>query len=303
MTKILIIGPKFFGYVDRIEKTLSKNYNVDKIYTFYPNSFRHRICKNKSLLNYYKKIEISRNYSSIIVVNGRNLPLDYLLKIRTMNPTARFILYIWDDYKNVNHSDDFINFFDIIYTYSKYDSIKYDKLIYQPFFYSNDIDESNWRKDIEISFIGSLHSNRYLIYKEIVKNISGKKFLYLYSEFFNFFKKSENWLKFNVVNFRSLPYETYIKILLRSKISIEIPHKLQSNITTRAIEVLGTKTKLITTSSKIVEYDFYNEDNIFVLTDMNFGKLNEWSKIPFKNLETSILKKYSIDTWCENIIK
>ncbi|MEJ5092689.1 hypothetical protein GEO21_21840 [Sphingobacterium faecium] len=298
MKNILLIGPEFFGYTDRIEQKLLERNNVEKLITFYPKGIIDRINKEEGLKSYYEKVVINSNFDQVIVINGKYISSEFLDRLRQKNLKAKFSLYIWDDFKNANHSDLFLNRFDQIFTYSKHDSEKYSNLIYQPFFYS-DFDYKIKQKDISLSFVGSLHSNRLKIYKKISNLMTGDKYLYLYSDIINFFKNSKNWpLLFNV-KFKSLPYSDYIDILSRSKISIEIPHVNQKNITTRAIEVLGSKTKLITTSLNIQECDFYKEANIFILKDNNYDSIEDWSKIPYEELDPIILDKYSIDTWCK----
>lgn len=297
MKNVLLLGPDFFGYLDRINNALSKYYSVEQKYTFNPASFGNRLNKKNALSRYYGNLEVVEDVDIVLVINGRYLPSDYLCKIKKLNPKAQFVLYIWDDYKNVNHNELFLNCFDLIFTFSKNDSCEYN-LIYQPFFYSEIL---SCDKSIGLSFVGSMHSNRLSLFNEISRKLDSNSFLYLYSDPISFIKNIKNIKAIFKIKFRKLQYNKYINILSKSKITLEIPHKNQKNITTRAIEVLGTQTKLITTSEKIKELDFYCSDNIFVLNNENLDQIISWSKIPYKKIDSKILKKYSLDTWCRAI--
>lgn len=300
MKNIFLLGPEFFGYTDRIGQKLAETNSVKKIYTFYPKGILNRLLKTGSLESYYDSIEIGSNFDQILIINGKYIPEKFIDKLRDKNPKAQLILYIWDDFENANHSQSFLEKFDLLFTYSKGDSENFKYLKYQPFFYS-DLERNDYGKDIALSFVGSLHSNRLKVYKQIAKEISGAKYLYLYSEWINFFKSSRNWKLFRDVKFRSLPYVEYVNILKRSKISIEIPHVNQKNITTRAIEVLGTGTKLITTSKIIKQYDFYEPQNIFVLEGDNYKDIQAWSRLPYEKIDSEVLEKYSIESWCKAV--
>jgi hypothetical protein len=303
MKKILLIGPEFFGYTDRIFNKIGENHNVLLEYTFTPNTLVKRFYKKNSLINYYQTKKIHKNQDCIFVINGKDVPTSYISELRKNNKNACFILYIWDDYKNINHSEEFLNLFDRVYTYSKYDSIDYPNLIYQPFFYSFENNKCLKYKNINLSFVGSLHSDRFNVYDNINQIVEGSNYLYLYSDGIDFLKKFKNWKYFKYVNFKQLSYENYVNILSKSKMTLEIPHLNQRNITTRAIEALGTRTKLITRSKAVLVSDFYKPNNIFILNSNNISEIKKWSQLPYEEIDFDIKKKYTIDSWCKSVLK
>lgn len=302
MKNVLLIGPEFFGYTDRIFDKLVENHQVLLEYTFTPNTLFKRFNKQKSLISFYQNKKTQKNQDCILVINGKDIPVSYIAKLRENNQNANFILYIWDDFKNVNHSEEFLNLFDRVYTYSKYDSVDYPNLIYQPFFYSFENKKQLNHKTINLSFVGSLHSDRFDVYNAISQIVSGYNYLYLYSDEIEFLKKNKNWKYFKYVNFKQLSYEKYVDILSKSRMTLEIPHLNQRNITTRAIEALGTKTKLITRSKAVLESDFYNPNNIFILNSENIAEIKKWSQIPYEEIDYNIQTKYTIDSWCKAVL-
>jgi len=211
-------------------------------------------------------------------------------------------LYLSADYIEYNFNSRFISFFDSIYTYSLFESKKYG-FIYLPWFFTDF--KIRKEKEIDISFIGSIHSGR-LKYINLISCFDEISFFnYLYSDKISFFKDFFIWHKYiKNIHFKELPYYKYIDILSKSIATLDLPELLQTNITTRPIEALGTSTKIITTNPNIKLYDFYNKDNIFILNENNnFNYFKDWLSTPYKELNQNILNKYYIKNWIDEILK
>lgn len=305
--KILIIGEKFFGYAERIKDFLEKkNYEADLVFGFAPN-FRDRI-KRKLLgggfdeKDYYKNVlKKDEIYDYILVINGKFLPDYFVEEIRSNYQGAKKILYVWDDLKNLNQTEEFFGLFDKKYSYSKFDADQNSAFEFRPFFYSKRIKTN--AKTIGASFVGSLHSDRYKTLKNIEKlNPKISFFFYLYADFMSYFKYWKE-TKLKDIRFKVLNYDGYVKTLADSVALIELPHSEQKNITTRAIEVLGTQTKLVTTTHAIKNYDFYNENNIFILDKNNTSEIQNWLTKDYEEYSEELLQKYYIESWIDEILK
>ncbi|MGC4235761.1 MAG: hypothetical protein QM594_22490 [Niabella sp.] len=311
--KILLFGNRMAGYSDRIAEELKRQGAlVDQLYYGYIPSFVmqiiHNIVNNKFyqrlLLFYHEKklnsVYKGKKYDIILVINGKNMPLQLLEQVKKVSPNAEFILYIWDDMANVRHPDNFLRFFNKVFTYNPFDAEEYH-LIYRPFFYSEYVLKN---KTSDLAFVGMLQSNRLKLLDEIKKQNPGATFNnYIFSHFLSFVKRFSAFkTKIKEVHFKRASYKKYIDILSTAKAVIEIPHVLQKNITTRAIEALGTRTKLITTAATIKNFDFYNEDNVFILSNDNISDIQRWLTIPYKNYDDAILEKYSLSAWVRDIM-
>ena len=71
----------------------------------------------------------------------------------------------------------------------------------------------------------------------------------------------------------------------------------------RNIEILGLKRKLITTNKDIVNYDFFNENNIFILDRNNPIIDISFLEKPYVMLNEDIYKKYSLKNWIIEVLK
>ena len=59
------------------------------------------------------------------------------------------------------------------------------------------------------------------------------------------------------------------KLILKSKIIVEIQRNDQIGLSFRIFEALGYRKKLVTTNTDVVNYDFYNPQNILVIDENN----------------------------------
>lgn len=304
--KILIIGESFFGYVDRIKSHLEqRDITVDIIYTFVPTfedrAKRKLFKKEFDEQNYYEQsLKAGNVYDLILVINGKKLPEKFIDNLKKFHPTTRKILYVWDDLDNLQQSDNFFSIFSKKYTYSKFDADRYPEFIFQPFFFSHQSNVS--KRIIGASFVGTLHSDRYQKLQNLKKiNPAVSFYFYLYTDLMSYIKFMKN-TKLKDVKFKTLEYAQYIEAVAKSKALIELPHIDQKNITTRAIEVLGTKTKLITTSEAVKNYDFYNPENIFIINATNSDEISAWLDKDYKDYTPELLNKYHIESWLNVIL-
>ena len=112
------------------------------------------------------------------------------------------------------------------------------------------------------------------------------------------------WLPLNIfIHFKELAYEDYIIKLAESRATLDIPTFGQKNVTTRPIEALATRTKIITTNNLIKKYDFFCDDNVFIIEkDYSIEKLKEWLDRPYKDVDYNILRKYELSEWAKDVI-
>ena len=277
--RILIIGNTFFGYTERVADVMRKKHDVE-ILLVYRHSKMDRIMRKMKLpvyneskfySNAYKKIENNR-YDRVFVFGG-GVPFLFLRKIRNVFDTTKFILYMSADLSSYKFTNDYLSMFDKCLTYSISDSLLYG-FKYQPWFYS---ESKQTEKVFDICFIGSIHDSRLAFIQSILNDKSVIFYCYIYTDIITYLKKFWHWRKMSkYIHFRSLNYHNYIEILASSKAVLDIPLSTQKNITTRPIEALATKTKVITTSHSIEYYDFYNKDNILIIESCSNMKFNSF---------------------------
>lgn len=72
----------------------------------------------------------------------------------------------------------------------------------------------------------------------------------------------------------------------------------QSGLTLRPFDALFLKKKLISNCKSLVKYDFFNENNVFILSDQVTGDdIEKFMETPYKELDETIVNKYEVNNW------
>lgn len=320
--RVLYISPKFFTYENKIKQELE---NLGATVDFFDdrpsNDFITKVfirLKLKSLIKkkidkYYKNIYayiLDKKYDFVFVVSPETLSFKELAKIKELQASAQFILYMWDSFENKN-SFNTIELFDKIFSFDSRDVEKYN-LIFLPLFYSKEYKKkehlSNYKYDL--SFIATAHSDRYKISKQIRNLIAENKlsvyyYFYLPSIIIYFIRKlfipKYTYGKLSEFSFSSLSQDKIIDVFDNSKVVLDINHPSQFGLTMRTIECLGAEKKLITTNKNIKNYDFYNPNNIFIIERDNIKINMNFFENEYQSLSTEIYEKYSLNSWLKTI--
>ena len=94
-----------------------------------------------------------------------------------------------------------------------------------------------------------------------------------------------------------IPEKEANKCIMQSKILVDLYQRGQTGLSQRAVEALLNKKKLITDNQNIKNYDFYRDNNIFVLNKNNMCEIKDFLKKPYEEVDEKILKEYSFDAW------
>lgn len=324
---ILLLAPKFFGYELEIKKEL-ENFGAKVIYfderpknDFFTKVFVRLNLKSfisKKIDDYYKYIIEATKYQDIdylFLVTPETIDLKIIEKIKQNHKNIKIFTYFWDSIKNKRTALNYLHISDKYFSFDSNDIKINNKIEFLPLFYIKDYENiSNEREDIlyDICFIGTIHSDRYKIIKQIedqVRSIGLQTYFYFYSPskilffFQKLFKRDFKDIKWEDVSFKSLNKADVINIIKKSKIIIDIQHPLQTGLTMRTIEMLGANKKILTTNKDIINYDFFIMDNIFVF-DRNKIEINaEFFDKKYFKIEEGLYKKYSLSNWLKTIFE
>jgi hypothetical protein len=317
MKKVLFIGPKFYNFEVHIIKAIEKlNFDVD-FYDEKPElNIKFRIIQkmpkiffDKYLDVYYKSIvSTTKQYDFIFIIRAEMIKKEYLEVLKKNQKKAKFIMYQWDFYDNLPNIKSQIQFFDDIYTFDANDA-KNNNFILKPLFFTNE--HKNKSKETEkslykISFIGSHHSDRLEFIKKFMKinNLTKKDFFYhlfrpKLSYIYNKYIARNNIgdIKYKEVQSTIINEKETIEILSSSEMILDIHHIKQAGLTIRSLEALGLKKKLITTNPLIVDYDFYNKNNICLINRNNPIIPKSFFQNKYEDIPDNIYNSYCVDEW------
>lgn len=315
-----MFSPFFFDYEKKIKEELEKKGYFVKLYSDISRDnltikerFLYKICRKKSKVlrekeeRYFKSIlkeEKNQNYDFMFVIKGQGVPEWFYEELKKRETAKKWISYQWDDIGNCPEVLERKRYFDKNYSYSEKDSINYGYQ-YQPFFFIYNFESL---KTNDIFFIGTGHSDResvlLKILKELDRNFSDK---FLKMNINLLIKKSKyvkkmKWMNKNKIYItKKMEYKDVMLQMAESKIAIEIPHDRQFTTTTRAIEAIGTRTKIITTVEEIKNKNFYNENNYLIIDRKNPKITKEWLEKPYVELDEKIRSYYKLSRWIDCI--
>ncbi len=323
--RVLLISLR--GYSDGIvRKMRDLDINVDYFNDKPNDGFICKACGRfkvkpyeRVLNNYYKKLveSVKQNrYDYIIVIRGEYTPVEALRLFKANFSDAKLILYMWDSIANNKGIDKKWKYFDKVYTFDRIDYLNHkEEIDFLPLFFYEDylpevIDNAKYQYDV--SFIGTGHEDRIKIVKQVEKKCKQNNqkfysyiymphlFVYYYNKVFN---KNFKGVRKKDIHFEKLPFEETYRIYSSSKCVMDVESSSQCGLTMRTIEMLGLKKKLVTTNKDIVNYDFYNSDNVMVVDRNDFHIDKEFFDKPYKMLDQSIYDKYSLESWIKSILR
>lgn len=320
--KVLFIGIGFYDYEESIIKEFQKlDYEVDYFCEVPPNNLIYRFysrMKNKNKfqeINRLHVVEIANScgayYDLVFVIKCENMTIDTLEIIKSKNPKAKFVLYLWDSVERISNIESKFEYFDKVFSFDRLDCIANGNLIFNPLFFRDEyVNNSKVEKpEFDIYHLGWYHSDRLALIKKINaycerNNLKSKMILFV--GYFSYLIQSlfggelKGSRKFLV--FKSVSAMLNRQFIIESRATLDIAHPNQSGLTMRTIELLGMRKKMITTNSDIVNYDFYHSNNILVIDRGNPVFDKEFFKVPYSQIPKEIISKYSITNWLKRMV-
>lgn len=284
MKTVLFIAPSFYNYTDIIIELIENVLHYKVIYInlggfhysykhFYERIWNNIYCKP------FKKEDIKNIKKSeqiIMELEKMNLEeIEIIFYIKPLTDHIKLIEYLkklnkkmighqWDSLKSLNNDIGYFKYFDRMSSFDFNDCQKYN-MRFIPNFYFSKIPKI---KECEYdAFTIMTYDYRFSQLENLAKQLKndGRKYLFLV---YQKNKTIEN--EFVTLIDKPISLEEIYDYISKSKSIVEIGHVgKQGGLSFRALDSLGCEKKLITNYNFIKEYDFYNENNIFIINDLN----------------------------------
>lgn len=309
--RILFLCPNYYGIYKIIEKGIQENLECE-LKTIILNEYKYKNFGQK-ILNFVSKTFFKKNLKKIwaskdcISSIKPEDTFDYLLIISpdylrneeleyVTSKAKKSIVYFWDSFNNIPRYERTLPFFDKHYSFEPKDVKKYNLNFLTNFYYKT---EKDLPSEFDTFFIGAL-DNRITQLLEIVSTLKDKKNKIIVL--------SKNKSKLKTLENKGLQlitkpktFEEIQQYFRNSKTIIDIQKKIQNGLTFRVFDAMSHRKKLITTNKDIINYDFYNPNNIFVWDENVKTIPNNFFELPYQELPNAIFEKYSIKNWIETI--
>lgn len=322
--KILLISPSFFSYHILIKNEMeNQGYFVDwvddragvgflgkSLLRLFPILFT-KFLEDK-FINIFDNFEEDK-YDHILVIKGEGLSLGALSFLKKKFNKASLGFYLWDGVRNAKNAVNISHFFDVVSTFDIEDSRK-NGWHYRPLFckkINNTVNEYDGGEMVDISFIGTLHSDRHRIVKKIFEKNSQKYNLFFYLYVQNFIMKlyrsifdiSILFSNIGFVKYKPIEFNDYNNIKNNSKSVLDIEHPAQNGFTMRTIETLISGKKLITTNKNIINSNIYHPSRILLIDRKCPEISDDFMSSKFLELNNELIDYYSINFWISELIE
>lgn len=342
---ILIIMPKFYAYQSKMKADLEERGAHPVFYDEEPEKTKYLILKNLGDIfhnprifdGFNKKLKKqilsempSGGYDYFLVIRGNvlNEQTIHELKNKALKSSGKSAYYAWDSFENMRHKGEIGRLFDWRGTFDSVDAaaspLGYELL---PLFYSDEFNnESNEKFDYKYDYvsISAFFPFRYQYFKAFKAANPDKKLclkLYLAPSVYRGKKlkdpKLVKDLDMDIISFEPFTPESIRDMVKNSKAVLDLAHEHQQGLTMRTMETLGIKRKLVTNNIYLRDYEFYNETNDLILTDLpskaekaektgDYSEFvlpgSEWLDKPYAENE-EVRKKYSIHSWIDKLFE
>lgn len=320
---VLFIAPNFFGYEEEISAELrNRGADVDFVSA---SPFKSAVLKAITRLKrewvvpflekyYHTKISSfgKKEYDYIFVIKGEALSENLLISLKEKYNSATFILYLWDSLENNVSLERNIKLFDRCFSFDRFDAKKYG-LNYRPLFFGNGFKcQAMQQFKFALSFIGTVHSDRYSVVSRTLSmlpdHLNSYSYFFLQAPWVFYVRKllTSALSGAKVQDFNFLPMsKANVQDVFKNSFSIfDIEHPLQRGLTMRSIEALGAGKKLVTTNKSIVDEDFYNSQNIHILDRECLLEIPvDFFDVPFHAIPEDVYYKYSISGWIDEVFQ
>ena len=262
---------------------------------------------------YYKQIleQVKANdYKFILFIDCEMASIEDLQRIKNYFPSAKFCLHLWDSLANLKGVEEKLAFFDYVTTFDKGDAHRLS-LHFRPLFFCDEYISKTKSTDYryDLSFIGTIHSDRYFVIKKLLEQLDGNRFYrysYLQSKFmyylYKLIKKEFRNTKIGDFYFDMIQAEEIARITEESAAVLDIQHPDQTGLTMRTLEMVGMKKKFVTTNRSIKEYDFYDANNIMIIDRGAPVLEKDFFKREYVDIPDTVYNKYYIETWIREVI-
>lgn len=324
--KVLMFSP--YGtckhYTDAFVMDLQKRGAVVRVYDERPSQssivkiylYLFQKIAPQFFFNYIKNVvsdNIDFNPDIVLVVRGQGFNESVLQFLHKNFAKAYFILYQWDSLAFIGKDFSYIfDLYDTCFSFDKDDVSKYKQLHFRPTCYANEYTSIALSKDYkyDISFVGTLYNSRWPVIQKINRYLNNEgitSYFYLYLPSWTLylwdFLFKGTWIDFRVFKFKSISLSEFVTVVANSRCVLDIVNEKQTGLSLRAFESMAAHRKYITNNKDIINYDFYNPNNILVIDINNLDIPNSFIKSDFVPVDHKLLYKYSVAGFIDDVFQ
>lgn len=287
-----------------------KNFLVTILNRLCISLFNH--IQNKYHLNIINSIK-DRNYDFVFFIHVHQLSHKIIQKYREQFSQARFILYYWDSVTQHNYLP-YIKYFDKVLSFDPIDSKKYSTINYLPLFFTRDfynlpVDNKDMVAN-KILFIGTYNQLQRYEYVRLISDYLKKSNIRFdfnldmkWTRYIRVIFENGKILNWKYLKFGKTSFDKYLALFSSHYYIVDFPNNIQSGLTMRVMETLGSGRKLITTNRNIKFEEFYDPKTILVIDNNNLWEINEFVNRGVSPEDRNPVEKYFLPNWLISVFQ
>lgn len=320
--RILLAMPDWFLYNETKQRL--EEYGFEVIGIPFPGHFEYRNFGDRAY-NFIRKVLFrDRGYKAYLkyrdtgehisqAVDSLSGQIDYALMIRAdfypveivkkiKSKVDKLVGYQWDGLDRFSPIFKLIPYFDRFFVFDPYD-LDYPNVLPTTNFYFEKQHKKNTTEDIDVYYIANFVRERIKRIRSLgsfLNSIGSNSVIKLVSKNPKVVEKYQS----DAYNLSSdyVSYEDNLAYVNRSRILIDFLHNVHHGLSFRIFEALGSQKKLITDNKEVTKYDFYNPENIYIITNDKYEGLSEFIRAPYKPIANDIRDKYSFENWIKYVL-
>ncbi len=311
MEKILFLCTDHFDLYKIFQEGLEK-YSGCEVITVLYKKFRYQNQRQR-ILNFFSKAFLNKNLKPYWASKGSMEPIsknhhfDYtfvicpdFIHVKHMKflISKKTIVYYWDGFEHFPKYEESLPYFDERYSFDPVDVKKYGLKFITNFYFEED---RSTETKTDLFFLSSYDSRFPLIEKiaNLLAKQNKKTLIYQHTKNKDIIEKHKD----SAVKFidKHIPFTDTTEFIKQTKIVLDIHKEIQHGLSFRVFEAMGLRKKLITTNADIVNYDFYNPNNILVWKEDTNDIPEHFLNTPYEELPEDVYKKYSLENWVKTI--
>lgn len=313
--RVLLIMPAYFGYQQEIMAALRQKGAEVEFVADRPfqspamkaiTRVNARLIARQADRYFMNEVErLGKAFDQVLVINGEAVTLSMLRMLRSACPQARLTYYAWDSLANKPFTGKCLDTYDRCFSFDPLDAKQYGMGLRPLFFTPGFVRQIPSAFTYDISFVGTIHSDRYRILSSLKRQVpvdaSVLFYMYLQAPWMYGLRKvftrtvvGARAAEFKFVSLRPTEVQD---IFFKSKAVVDVEHPGQRGLTMRTIEALGSQTKLITTNPQVADYDFYDPANVCIVDRAKPALPSGFLEKPYAPVDEAVYQRYSLSAW------
>ena len=294
----LILPPNFFHYRKKKEKIINflrKTFLLDKKYK---NKLRRQF--DIDCYKEWVKDIPEKSLDYVLIIRPDLIPQEALQALLRLG--KKTIGYQWDGLNIYSEVFACIPMFDTFYVFDPEDYQKYKetysnlRLTHNFFFEGEEVTNKTYRNE-GVFYRGS-YSPSLIEDTTLVVNELAKYDVFIDVQLLHYKDKRPTINNRNIGLFdQQIDFGEYLEMVKNAKILLDFKAIGHNGLSLRFFESLKYEKKLITNNTSVVDYDFYNPNNIFILHKDSLEDLEKFIRSDYEKLPTEVVESYSFKAW------